>query len=63
MTSTFPTLKKEMINLTEILVTSYKITRCHNPEQHNLNLHCLENLRSDNGLSELQPQSTFGLPK
>jgi hypothetical protein len=34
----------------ETLVPIYQTTRCHNPENHNLNNHCRENLQTYNAL-------------
>jgi hypothetical protein len=28
------------------LVSTYQIATCHNPEDHNMNVHCSENLKS-----------------
>jgi hypothetical protein len=38
-------LKKEAIRSSQMLVTTYKTTQCHNPEDHNLNSHHCENLK------------------
>jgi hypothetical protein len=38
--------KTETAGYTEMLATTYKITCCHNPEDHSLNFHFHENLKS-----------------
>jgi hypothetical protein len=40
------TVKMKVIRSSETLVTTYKTTLRHNPEDHSLHLHCRENLRS-----------------
>jgi hypothetical protein len=41
-------VKVEAIRSSETKVTTYKITRRHNPEDHNRHLHRRENLKSQN---------------
>jgi hypothetical protein len=44
-------LKMKAICFSEMLVTTYKITQRHNPEDHNWHLHHCENLKSQKVLS------------
>jgi hypothetical protein len=37
------TLKMEALCYTRTLIPIYKATRCHNPHDHNINLHCRRN--------------------
>jgi hypothetical protein len=39
-------LKMEATGYSETLITIYNVTRIHNPEVHNTNLHRCENLKS-----------------
>jgi hypothetical protein len=42
----FFTLKMEAAGSFKLLVAVYQATRCHIPEDHNLNIHCHGNLKS-----------------
>jgi hypothetical protein len=40
------TLKMETVCSFKTLITIYQTTRCHKPEDHSINVHCCENLKS-----------------